>query len=95
MIDPDEPKTPKRSLLVALRKRAKLTQQDLADRLGIRQKTISDWENGRATPGMPLSIYWQLSQQLGCSIEELVIAFEGEEALKRFPSGSSFESNKG
>lgn len=86
MIDPD---ARKRSLLVKLRKRAKLSQQDLADRLGIRQKTISDWENGKSSPEMPLSTYQRLWQVLGCSVDELIQAFEQEEAFQSLHKGDS------
>lgn len=95
MIDPDEPRVVKRSLLVALRKRAKHSQQSLADAIGVRRATISDWETGKVTPEMPLSIYWRLSRVLECSVEELIAAFEGEEALRQLPTDNSFESSKG
>ena len=34
----------------ALRRRLGLTQRELADRLGIRQQTISEWETGMYKP---------------------------------------------
>lgn len=91
MIDPDESKYSKRPLLVALRKRADHSQQSLADAIGVRRATISDWETGKVTPEMPLSIYWRLSRELRCTIEELIAAFEGEEALKGMSNGSTSE----
>lgn len=94
MIDPVGRPAPKRSLLIALRKRAKLSQQSLADYLGVRQATISDWETGKATPEMPPSIYVRLLHILKCTEEELVLAFEGEEALQGLPSETSSESSK-
>jgi len=34
-----------------LRKQAGLTQQQLADKLGIAKARISEWENGKVEPG--------------------------------------------
>jgi DNA-binding transcriptional regulator YiaG len=34
----------------ALRRHLKLTQQEMADRLGTRQQTISEWETGQYQP---------------------------------------------
>jgi DNA-binding transcriptional regulator YiaG len=34
----------------ALRRHLKLTQQEMADRLGTRQQTISEWETGMYQP---------------------------------------------
>ena len=36
--------------IYALRKHLGLTQQEMADRLGIRQQTISEWETGMYEP---------------------------------------------
>ena len=34
----------------ALRTRLRLSQQQFADELGVRQQTVSEWETGRYTP---------------------------------------------
>ncbi|NLC87446.1 MAG: helix-turn-helix domain-containing protein [Clostridiaceae bacterium] len=53
-----------------LRKEKNMTQQVLADKIGVSFKTISKWENGR---GMPeLSLLKPLSDELGVSINELL-----------------------
>lgn len=49
-----------------LRKKNKITQADLADRLFVTDKTISSWESGRTEPGFDM--IWKLSEILGCSI---------------------------
>ena len=36
--------------IAELRKEKKLTQKDLADKLGVTDKAISKWENGRGMP---------------------------------------------
>ena len=54
-----------------LRKRNKLTQEDLAEKLGISVQSISKWENGHALPEtatLPL-----LSQCLNCSIDSILL----------------------
>ncbi len=48
---PDTPDTPA-ARLRALRARAGLTQQQLADRLGITQGYVADVERGRRVPGL-------------------------------------------
>lgn len=55
--------------LKQLRERAKLTQQYIAECLGVTQGAVSQWEKGQAMPSadkLP-----QLSQILGCTIDEL------------------------
>lgn len=52
-----------------LRKRRGLTQQQLAERIGVVRNAISNWENGVAFPNprqLPL-----LADELSCSIDEL------------------------
>ena len=54
-----------------LRKHNKMTQDELAEKLGISVQSISKWENGHALPEtatLPL-----LSQLLGCSIDSLLL----------------------
>ena len=36
--------------VLALRRALRLTQQGLADELGVRQQTVSEWETGAYTP---------------------------------------------
>ena len=40
-----------------MRKKKKLTQQELANKLGVTDKAISNWENGRR---MPVFSIWQI-----------------------------------
>jgi transcriptional regulator with XRE-family HTH domain len=52
-----------------LRKRAKMTQVELAEALGVTQSNISQWENGMAFPSagkLPM-----IAKILGCTIDEL------------------------
>lgn len=52
------------------RKKHKLTQQELAQRLGYTEKSISKWEGGYALPTLELVI--RLSEIFGVSLDELV-----------------------
>lgn len=52
------------------RKNKKMTQQELADKLGITDRAISHWENGRSIPDA--SLYKKLCKELDISIEELI-----------------------
>jgi len=53
-----------------LRKEKGMTQQDLANRLGVTDKAISKWENGRSM--MDISLLKPLSECLGVSIVEII-----------------------
>ena len=52
------------------RKAAGLSQADLAEKVGCRQKDISRWESGLHEPGA-LTLK-KMAQVLGCSMEDLV-----------------------
>ena len=59
-----------------LRKAKGLTQEVLADKIGICQSTIAMWETGRATP--PLGTMQKVAVALGCELIEVVNCFEEE-----------------
>ena len=59
------------------RKLKKLTQSDLAEKLGVTNKSISNWENGRNMPD--LSLFKPLCELLDISINDLI---SGEEVTK-------------
>ena len=52
------------------RKQKNLTQNELADKLGITDKAISKWENGRCMPDA--SIMMELCKELDISVNELL-----------------------
>ena len=54
----------------ALRERRKLTQAELAEKLGISSKTVSKWETSRGLPD--ISLLQPLAQALGISVIELM-----------------------
>ena len=56
--------------LAEMRKRAGLTQQQLAEKIGVTQQTIWYYENGRRE--MKSSVLVELSKALGCSVSELL-----------------------
>ena len=58
------------SLISKLRKEKNLSQQELADLLGVSPKTISKWECGNGLPD--ISILKKVSEVLGVTIEELL-----------------------
>jgi transcriptional regulator with XRE-family HTH domain len=55
--------------LKAARKAAGLTQVELADRVGCKQKDISRWEAGREPGALTVK---KMAQVLGCSMDDLV-----------------------
>lgn len=58
------------SPLAAARMAAGLTQTQLADRIGCRQKDISRWENGVRSPSLPYAL--ALSDALGVPVADLI-----------------------
>lgn len=56
--------------LAELRRERELTQEQLAEKLGISNKTISRWENGNYMP--PVEMLMELSEFYGVSINELL-----------------------
>lgn len=53
-----------------LRKAKKLSQQELADKLGVDRSTIAKWETGTNSPRT--NKLHQLAKVLDCSLEELL-----------------------
>ncbi len=60
--------------LAKLRKRAGLTQRQVADGLGITNKTVSEWERGIGEPHLTISETKRLMDILQCTFEELLEA---------------------
>lgn len=56
--------------LTALRKKAGLSQEQLADRLGVTRQSVSKWESGTAVPELVKLI--SLSDMFGVSLDYLV-----------------------
>ena len=57
-----------------LRKRAGLTQRQLADAMGVTVKSVSAWERGVVDPRLTFAETQQLMEILGCSFQDLVAA---------------------
>ena len=56
--------------ILELRREKNMTQQELADRIGVTDRAISKWENGRGLPD--LSLMMPLCKELGITINELI-----------------------
>ena len=61
------------SFISTLRKEKQLTQEQLGEKLGVSQKSISRWETGKNMPD--ISLLKPLSMELGITVSELI---EGE-----------------
>lgn len=59
------------------RKKKKLTQSDLAEKLGVTDRSVSNWENGKNMPD--LSLFKPLCDVLGITINELLSGENVEE----------------
>ena len=53
-----------------MRKEKKITQAELAERLGVSDRSVSNWENGRNMPD--LSLFKPLCDELGVTINDLM-----------------------
>ena len=69
------------------RKEKDLTQQELAEKLGVTDRSVSKWENGRCLPD--LSLFNPLCQELGITINELLSG----EKIKKEHYQEKFEEN--
>ena len=69
-----------------LRKEKKMTQQELADKIGVTDRAISKWENGRGMPD--LSLMKPLCDALGITLNELI---SGERIEKKEIQKKSLE----
>ena len=69
------------------RKDKKLTQSELAEKLGVTDKSVGNWENGRNMPD--LSLFKPLCDELGITINELLSG----ERLKEEEYQEKFEEN--
>jgi len=56
--------------ILELRKNKNMTQAELAEKLGVTDRAISKWENGRGLPD--LSLMKPLCDELGITINELL-----------------------
>ena len=73
--------------IAELRKEKNLTQEQLAEKLGITDRAISKWENGRGMPD--LSLMKPLCNELGITINELLSG----EKLDKKDYQNKFEEN--
>ena len=58
-----------------LRARDRLSQEELAQRVGVRRETIGNLENGRYTPSLKLAM--DIAQVFGTTVED-IFTFEAE-----------------
>lgn len=87
--------------IVELRREKKLTQQELADKLGVTDRAVSHWENGRRLPDY--SLLKDISTELSISINELLsgerlseqeLKQKADENIIKFSELISFKSMK-
>jgi len=77
------------SHLASLRKAAALSQQQLADIVGVRQATVAAWERSATPPRGEFLV--ALSEALGVSLEELLKS-KGKKAARHRGPSSKLES---
>jgi DNA-binding XRE family transcriptional regulator len=67
---------PNEPTLMGLRERASLTRRQLAEAIGVTEKTIFVWEKGAKEPKMTPSQMQAYTIALGCSFEEFIKAVQ-------------------
>lgn len=60
--------------IAALRKQRRLSQEELAQAVGVSRQTITSLEVGKYTASLPLA--FKLARYFGCSIEDLFLSEE-------------------
>ncbi len=65
--------------LLSLRKRNKLTQAELAEKLNYSDKAISKWEKGESLP--PVEVFYKISKLYGVSLDYII----GDETVEPQP----------
>ena len=60
--------------IAALRKQRRLSQEELAQAVGVSRQTITSLEVGKYTASLPLA--FKLARYFGCSIEDLFLCEE-------------------
>jgi putative transcriptional regulator len=63
-------------MLMAKRRKAKLSQKELGERLGVSAQTVSEWERGNRLPNITPAQTAELCRSLAVSLDELVILFD-------------------
>lgn len=66
--------------IAELRKENNMTQQQLADKLGVTDRAVSNWENGRRLPD--ISLLKELSEIYDITIDEIIYGKRIEEEEK-------------
>ncbi|HEY9825090.1 MAG TPA: helix-turn-helix transcriptional regulator [Stenomitos sp.] len=65
-----------RDMLMLKRRKAKLSQKELGERLGVSGQTISEWERGNRLPSLTPRQTSDLCRALSVSLDELVVLFD-------------------
>ena len=63
-----------------LRTKAKLSQAELAEQLGVTNKAVSKWENGKSKP--TTNIIKKLANLFSVDIEDLLVMREGQKDME-------------
>ncbi|MEL6260473.1 MAG: helix-turn-helix transcriptional regulator [Cyanobacteria bacterium J06626_6] len=77
------PKKRKVPIVEVLRKKADLTQEGLAQALGITDHTYRNWIKGRSEPTMSIRQMKLLCNLLGCTLDDLPDDFTQSEASEQ------------
>lgn len=71
--------------IIMYRKQAKLSQKELAQKVKLKESTISAWESGRSLPD--IATLWEICQIFGVTLNQIY----GIEEQKRDPIDDAIE----
>ncbi|AFY54401.1 putative transcriptional regulator [Rivularia sp. PCC 7116] len=63
--------------IMSLRKRAGLSQRQVAQAIDVQTATVGRWEQGSVSPRLTPSQTKKLLEVFNCSLDDLIEAFEG------------------
>ena len=75
--------------LAKLRKEKELTQNDIADKVGVTSQAVSKWENDQASPDIDVLV--KLSEMFDISLDELLGKEKRTVELKEKPTKKDFD----
>ena len=75
------------SAIRRLREAKRLTQAELADKIGVSDKAVSKWENGKGFPD--ITLLEPIAESLGVSVIELL---SGNDITNQNPAGNMLKA---
>lgn len=73
------------------RKKKKMTQKELGEKIGVKHNTVSDYESGKISPEQDM--LFALSRELGVSVDEFFPPIKGNKRTDNFERALNMTNN--